>query len=103
VVFGSAFPLEQLLSKKLTLHSLRNDFFVASSKLTLRSLSNVFFVASAIFELRKSVKKIYYILIKAKLLQGIKTITLLVSLFKNKNDNGRKNILEVGYLSIDVL
>jgi hypothetical protein len=25
-VFGSAFPLERLLSRKLTLRSLRNDF-----------------------------------------------------------------------------
>jgi hypothetical protein len=31
VVFGSAFPLEQLLSRKLTLRSLKNDFFAASS------------------------------------------------------------------------
>jgi hypothetical protein len=30
------------LSRKLTLHSLRNDFFVASAKLTLRSLRNDF-------------------------------------------------------------
>jgi hypothetical protein len=34
--------LERLLSRKLTLHSLRNDFFVASAKLTLRSLRNDF-------------------------------------------------------------
>jgi hypothetical protein len=31
------------------------------------------FVASAICELRESVKKIYFIIIEAKLLQGIKT------------------------------
>jgi hypothetical protein len=61
------------LNRKLTLRSLRNDFFVASAKLTLRSLRNDFFVASAIFELRKAVKKIYSILIEEKLLQGIKT------------------------------
>jgi hypothetical protein len=36
-------------SAKLTLCSLRNDFFVASAKLTLRSLRNDFLVASAIF------------------------------------------------------
>jgi hypothetical protein len=62
---------------------LRNDFFVASVKLALwflalHSLRNVFW-ASAIFELRKSVKKIYFILTGAKLLQEIKTrFTLIV-------------------------
>jgi hypothetical protein len=30
MVFGSAFPYEQLLSRKLTLRSLGNDFFAAS-------------------------------------------------------------------------
>jgi hypothetical protein len=57
-VFGSAFPWERLLSKKLTLCSIVNDFFVASARLRLRSLRNVFtFVASAVFGLRKPVKK----------------------------------------------
>jgi hypothetical protein len=60
-------------STKLTLCSLRNDFFVASTKLTLRSLRNDFLVASAIFKLRKSVRKIYSILIETKSLQEFKT------------------------------
>jgi hypothetical protein len=79
VVFGSAFLLERLLSRKLTLRSLRNDFLVASAKLTLRPLRNNFLVASAIFELRNSVKKIYSISIETKSLQEFKTrFTLLV-------------------------
>jgi hypothetical protein len=67
---------------KLTLCSLGTTFcnFVklALQFLALHSLRNVFW-ASLIFELRKSVKKIYLILIGAKLLQEIKTrFTLIV-------------------------
>jgi hypothetical protein len=49
------------------------------------------------------VKKIYFILTGAKLLQEIKTrFTLIVTYYK-QNDNVRKNVSEVGYLSINVL
>jgi hypothetical protein len=42
VVFGSAFPLERLLSRKLTLRSLRNDFCILVKLLALHSLRNEF-------------------------------------------------------------
>jgi hypothetical protein len=44
---------------------------------TYDALQERLFVASAIFELRKYLKKIYFILIKVKLLQEIKTSSAL--------------------------
>ncbi len=70
----------------LALHSLMNDFW-----------------ASTIFELRKSGKKIYFILRGAKLLQEIRSRFTLIVPYWKQNDNERKNVSEVGYLSIDVL
>jgi hypothetical protein len=49
------------------------------------------------------VKKIYFILTGAKLLQEIKTRFTLIVPYLKQNDNERKNVSEVGYLSIDVL
>jgi hypothetical protein len=48
-------------------------------------------------------KKIYFILIEAKLLQGIKLNLHYLFLIEKQNDIERKKISEVGYLSIDVL
>jgi hypothetical protein len=62
----SALPRERLFK-------LRQDFYCAPL--------GTIFEASAIFELRKSVKKIYFILTKAKLLQRLKTRFALLVLY----------------------
>jgi hypothetical protein len=62
----SALPWERLFK-------LRQDFYCAPLGTT--------FEASAIFELRKSVKKIYFILTEAKLLQRLKTRFALLVLY----------------------
>jgi hypothetical protein len=49
------------------------------------------------------VGKIYFILIEAKLLEGITTNFHYLFLIEKQNDIGRKNILGVGYLSKNVL
>jgi hypothetical protein len=48
-------------------------------------------------------KKIFFILIEAKLLQEIKTRFTLTDLIQKQNDIGHKSISGVGYRSIDVL
>jgi hypothetical protein len=50
------------------------------------------------------VKKIYFILVHAKLLQEIETeFSLLISYIKSKNGIKDNNASEVGYLSVNVL
>jgi hypothetical protein len=81
---SSAFPLERLLSRKLTLCSLRNDFlwlrqtYVAFLRTTFCCFGKSFaaflrttFVVNWLLELRESVKKVYYIMTITKLLQEI--------------------------------
>jgi hypothetical protein len=98
----TTFELLRLIFRRyLALHSLWNDFwaenlrcaplgmtFVASAILALHSLRNDFLASKFCekdFGLRNSVRKIYFILIKAKSLQEFKTkFTLLVPYLKSK-------------------
>jgi hypothetical protein len=68
---SSAFPLERLLSRKLTLRSLRNDFLLLRQRLAMCSLKRLFVASSKLLDLRRFLRKVYYIMIMTKLLQEI--------------------------------